>query len=36
MDDNIERCCCECGDFFIGSTEDDYCSPCYGRLEGGC
>lgn len=30
--DDLERCCCECGDYFIGSMEDDYCPPCWRGL----
>lgn len=36
MDDNTDRCCAECGNHFDGTPEDDYCTPCYERLEGGC
>lgn len=28
----VERCCCECGDWFDGTSEDDYCPPCYEKL----
>lgn len=31
-EDNVDRCCCECGDHFVGSTDDDYCYKCWNKL----
>lgn len=28
----IDRCCCECGDHFDGTAEDDYCNSCWESL----
>jgi NMD protein affecting ribosome stability and mRNA decay len=30
--DDHDRCCCECGDHFDGSLEDDYCAKCFAKL----
>jgi len=30
----IDRCCCECGNHFDGTAEDDYCPKCYRKLTG--
>lgn len=27
-----DRCCCECGEHFDGTLEDDYCSDCWDKL----
>lgn len=30
--DDHDRCCCECGDHFDGTLEDDYCWKCWDAL----
>ena len=34
FDEIIDRCCCECGEYFDGTDEDDYCSDCWTDLNG--
>ncbi len=32
MDDTIEWCRCECGEYFEGTSEDYYCAECWEDL----